>query len=118
EDGRGHGGQGLRPRVRRTLLPPDRRLRRIWLSREPCGELRAPCLRFLLAEMPLPGRVRRGDAEFAAARLLRARPARARRTRARDRNARSRREPVRLGLHAGGTPFPPCGGRWRAQPAG
>ena len=46
EDGRGHGGQGLRPRVRRALLPPDRGLRRIRLSRESRGELRAPRLRF------------------------------------------------------------------------
>ncbi len=82
EDGRGHGGQGLRPRVRRTLLSPDRGVRRIWLSREPCGELRASGLRLVLDEMPLSRCLRRGDAERPAARLLCARPARARRARA------------------------------------
>src|SRR6185437_548135 len=89
------------PRVRRTLLPPDRGIRRIRFSRESRGELRASGLRVVLDEMPLPGRVRRGDAEFPAARLLCASPARARRARARGRATRSRREPVRLGLHAG-----------------
>ncbi len=49
----GMAAKGLRPRVRRTLLPSDRGLRRIRLSRESCGELRAPRLRFLLDEMPL-----------------------------------------------------------------
>ena len=56
---------------------------------------------FVLDEMPLPGCLRRGDAERPAARLLRARPTRARCARARGRVARSGREPVRLGLHAG-----------------
>ena len=105
EDDRGHGGQGLRPRLRRALLPPDRGFRRIRLSREPCGELRAPRLRLVLDEMPLPRRLRRRDAQFPAARLLRARPARARRARARGRGARGRRQPVGLGLHAGGSPL-------------
>ena len=112
QDGRGHGGQGLRPRVRRTLLSPDRGVRRIRLSREPCGELRAPGLRLVLDEMPLSGRLRRRDAELPAARLLRPRPARARRARAWGRSARGRREPVGLGLHAGERlrPFSPFAG--------
>ncbi len=83
EDDRGHGGQGLRPRIRRALLPPDRGVRRIRLSREPRGELRASCLRLVLDEMPLSGCLRRSDAELPAAWLLRARAARARRARAR-----------------------------------
>ena len=74
QDGRRHGGQGLRARIRRALLPPDRGLRRIRLSREPRGELRADRLRLVLDEMPLSRRFRRRDAQFAAARLLRARP--------------------------------------------
>ncbi len=75
--------KGYDARVRRALLSPDRGVRRIRLSREPCGELRAPRLRFLLDEMPLPRCLRRGDAERPAAWLLRARPARARCARAR-----------------------------------
>ena len=118
QDGRGHGRQGLRPRIRRALLPPDRGVRRIRLSREPRGELRPARLRLVLDEVPLPGRVRRRDAQLPAARLLRPRPTRARRARAWGRGARGRREPLGLGLHAGGAPFSPCGGRWRAQPAG
>ena len=110
EDDRGHGGQGLRPRLRRALLPPDRGFRRIRLSREPCGELRAARLRLVLDEVPLSRRLRRRDAQFPAARLLRPRPARARRARARCRSARGRRQPVGLGLHAGASsPSPACG---------
>ncbi len=109
EDGRGHGGQGLRSRLRRALLPPDRGVRRIWLSREPRGELCASGLCLVLDEVPLSGRFRRGDAELPAARLLCARPARARRARAWGRSARGRREPVGLGLHAGACPPSPIG---------
>ena len=111
QDDRGHGGQGLRPRVRRALLPADRGLRRIRLSREPCGELRAAGLRLVLDEMPLSRRLRRGDAQRPAARLLRARAARARRARAWRRGARGRRQPVGLGLHAGAATLLPCTGR-------
>ena len=70
-----------------------------------------------LDEMPLSGCFRRGDAERPAAWLLRARPARARCARARGRVTRSRREPVRLGLHAGAArPLPiarASRGAWR-----
>src|SRR6185503_16125735 len=45
ENGRAHGRSRLRCRVRAALLRPDQGLRRIWLSREPCRELRAPRLR-------------------------------------------------------------------------
>ena len=55
--------------------------------------------------MPLPRRVRRGDAERAADGLLRAGADRARRARARRRGAPGRRQFLRLGLDAGaGTP--------------
>ena len=101
----GMASEGLRARLRRALLPPDRGFWRIRLSREPCGELRAARLRLLLDEVPLSGRVRRRDAQFPAARLLRAGAARARRARARRRSARRRRQPVGLGLWAGRTPL-------------
>ena len=122
----GMAAKGYRARVRRALLPPDRGVRRIRLSREPRGELRASGLRLVLDEMPLSGRLRRGDAELPATRLLRPAAARARRARARGRSARGRREPVGLGLHAGslhplsrsrergrgeGSPLSPCTGR-------
>ena len=45
----------LRAGFRRTLLPPDRGLRNLRISREPRGELRASRLRLVLAEMPSPG---------------------------------------------------------------
>ena len=64
--------RGLRARIRRALLPPDRGLRRIRLSREPRGELRADRLCLVLDEVPLSRRLRRGDAQLPAARLLRA----------------------------------------------
>ena len=106
-------GQGLRSRVRRALLPPDRRFWRIRLPREPCGEFRAARLRLLLDEMPLSRRLPRRDAQFPAARLLRPLAARARRARTWGRGAGSGREPLGLGLHAGGAPFSPCGRGWR-----
>ena len=66
--------------------------------------------------MPLSRRLPRRDAQCAAARLLRALPARARRARARRRGARGRRQPVGLGLHAGGaSPSPRLRGRWRGR---
>ena len=45
--------RGYEREFRRTLLQPDRRLRRIWLSRKPCRELRAPRLCLGLDQMPL-----------------------------------------------------------------
>ena len=113
----GMASEGLRARLRRALLPPDRGVWRIRLSREPCGELRAARLRLLLDEVPLSGRLRRRDAQFPAARLLRAGATRARRARAWRRGQRGRRQPVGLGLRAGAAPFPPLsGGRWREAP--
>ena len=94
-------GARLRPGLRAALLQPDQGLRRIRLSREPRRELRAARLRLGLDQVPLPGGVRSGAAEFAADGLLRAGADRARCARARRRGARGRREPLRLGLHAG-----------------
>ena len=108
-------GARLRARIRRTLLPPDRGLRRIWLSREPRGELRADRLCLVLDEVPLSRRLRRGDAQRPAARLLRPGAIGARRARARRRHARGRRQPVGLGLHAGAVPFPRYAGEGVAR---
>ena len=103
-------GARLRPGVRAALLQPDQGLRRVRLSREPRGELRAPRLRVVLAQVPLSGGVRGGAAQLAADGLLRAGADRARCARARRRGARGRRQSLRLGLHAGG--------RRRRRPAG
>jgi DNA polymerase III alpha subunit len=46
---------GYEREFRRALLPPDRGLRRIWLSGKPCRQLRAACLCLLLAQVPLSG---------------------------------------------------------------
>ena len=93
--------QRLRARLRRALLPPDRGLRRIRLPGEPRRELRAPRLRLGLAQVPLPGRLRRRAAQRAADGLLRAGADRARRARARRRGARARRQSFGLGFDAG-----------------
>ena len=58
QDGRADGGTRLRPRLRPALLRPDQGLRRIWLPRKPCGELRASGLRLELAQMEISGGVR------------------------------------------------------------
>ena len=97
QDDRRHGGQRLRARLRRALLPSDRGLRRIRLSGKPRRELRAPGLCLGLAEMPLSGRLRGGAAERAADGLLRAGADRARRARARRRGARASTSIIRNG---------------------
>ena len=99
----------LRPRLRRALLPADRGLRRIRLSREPRGQLRPSRLRLVVAEVPLPGSLRLRAPEQPADGLLRARADRAGRTRSRSRGAHGRRQPLGVGLHAGGSasPLPP-----------
>ena len=94
-------GARLRSGIRRELLQPDPRLRRIRLSGKPRGELRQPRLRLVLDEVPLPRRLRRRAAQQPADGLLRAGADRARRARAWRRGAAGRREPVGLGLHAG-----------------
>ena len=58
QDGRADGDARLRPRLRAALLRPDQGLRRIWLSRKPRGELRAPGLRVELAQVEVSGGVR------------------------------------------------------------
>src|SRR5205814_7133955 len=55
QDGRADGRTRLRPRFRPALLRPDQGLRRIWLPREPCGELRPPRLCVELAQMEISG---------------------------------------------------------------
>ena len=70
----------------------------------PRRQLRAPGLRLVLAEVPLPGRVRLRAAQQPADGLLRAGPDRARRARPRRRRAAGRRQRQRLGLHAGAAP--------------
>ena len=47
QDDRGHDGERLRARFRRTLLRADQGLRRIRLSGKPCGELRQSGLRLM-----------------------------------------------------------------------
>ena len=73
-------------------LQPDQGLRRIWLSRKPCGELCASGLYFRMAQMPPSGSVRRRSSQFPAHGFLRARPDRARCPRAWRDGAARRRE--------------------------
>ncbi len=97
QDDRGHGGERLRARFRRALLRADQGLRRIRLSGKPCGELRHSGLRLVLAEMPLPGRVRGRAAQQPADGLLRTGADRARRAGARRRGARRRYQCIATG---------------------
>ena len=101
EDDRRHGGQWLRRGIRRALLQADRGVRRIRLSRKPCGLLRAAGLCLLLVQDLLSGRLLRRDPQCAADGLLCPGAARARRARAWRGSARGRHQPLRLGLHAG-----------------
>ena len=87
----------LRRRFRGALLPADRGLRRIRLSRKPRRLLRAARLCLVLAEMPPSRGLRGGAAEQPAHGLLRPRPDRARRAGARRRGPRARRQRQRLG---------------------
>ena len=80
-------------------------------------ELRAPRLRFELAQVALSGGVRLRAAELAADGLLRAGADRPRCARAWRRGARGRCECERLGLHAGASP-PACGRGRRAERMG
>ena len=102
EDGRGHGGARLYARVRRTLLPADRRLRHLRISREPRREFRASRVCLGLAEMPPSRGLRLRAAEFAADGVLCPGADRARCARARRERARRRRQLLPMGLHAGG----------------
>ena len=95
-------GERLRARLRRALLQADRGLRRIRLSGKPRRELRASGLRLVLAEMPLPGRVRAALLNcqpmgfYAPAQIVR--DAREHGVEVRD----GRYQCIGLGLHAGG----------------
>ena len=53
-----HAGEGNRAGICRTGVRADPRFRRIWFSRESCGELRADRLRHCVAQVPLSGGVR------------------------------------------------------------
>jgi hypothetical protein len=97
----GHGRTWLRPRLRRSVLCPDRGVRRIRLSRIPRRQLRASGLCLGLDEAPPPGGLRLRAPELAAHGLLRPRPDRPRRARAWDRGAPRLGQPFRLGQHAG-----------------
>ncbi len=101
-DGRADGRARLRSRIRRALLQPDQGLRRIRLSRKPRGELRAPGLCLELAEVPLPGRLRRRAAQLAADGLLRPGADRPRCGGAWSHGAAGGCESFGVGLHAGG----------------
>ena len=78
---RRHGRQRLRARLRRADLQAARRLRQLWLPREPRRLLRADRLCLVLAEVLASGRVLRGAAQRPADGLLRAGADRARRRR-------------------------------------
>ncbi len=88
QDGRTDGRPRLRHRVRAALLRPDQGLRRIWLPRKPCGELRAPRLRVELAQVEISRGLRLRAPELAADGFLRAGTDRPRRARAWRRGAR------------------------------
>ena len=91
--------------IRRALLQADRGVRRIRLSRKPRRLLRAAGLCLLLVQDLLSRRLLRGDPELPADGVLRAGAACARRARPWRRDPRGRRQPFRLGLHAGGSGF-------------
>ena len=100
---------GLFARLRRTLFRADRRLRHLWLSREPCGLLRAPRLCLGLDQMPLSRCLRLRASQCPADGFLCARADRPRCPRTWPRRARGGCERVGMGLHAGRRrPFPPC----------
>ena len=86
-----HGGEGHRARVRRARVRADPRLRRVRLSREPRGELRAHRVRDLVAAHALPGGVHLRAAQRAADGLLLAGDDRRRRAAPRGRGAADRR---------------------------
>ncbi len=92
--------RGYRARFRRALLPPDRGLRRIRLSREPCRQLRASCLCLGLAQVPLSGCLLRRAAQCPAFGLLRPGADRARCDTPRRHRAGTGRQCLRLGFNS------------------
>ncbi len=101
KDDRGNGRAQLRPRLRRALLPPDRGLRHLRLSRKPRRQLCAAGLCLGLDEVPPPRCLRLCPAEQPAHGLLRPGPDRARRAGAWRDRAGTGPQPFGLGLHAG-----------------
>ena len=97
----GHDRQRLFERVCRTYVQATGRLRLLRLPRKPRRKLCADRLRLKLDEVPSSGRVLRRDPQCAADGVLRSFPARARCATAWCRGSADRREPFRLGLHAG-----------------
>ncbi len=88
-------------RFRRALLQADRRLRHLWLSRKPCGLLRAARLCLGLDEMPLSRRLRLRALECPADGFLCAGADRPRRARTWHRDRRGRCEFFTMGCDAG-----------------
>ena len=97
---RRHGRERLRPRLRDTLLQPDRRVRDLRFSGKPCGELCAARLCLGLDQMLLSRGLRLRLAQQPADGVLRPGADRPRRARARRRSAPRRCQPQFLGLHA------------------
>ena len=96
------GMQGQRPdrRIRRAGVQPDPRLRRVRLSRIARGQLRAVGLCLGLAEVLLPGRLRRGADQQPADGVLCPGAAHSRRPGARRRSAAGGCELSAVGLQA------------------
>ena len=93
--------RGYERDVRRELFRPDRRFRRIRISRKPRRELCASGLCLGVDQMPLSRRILRGHRQQPADGFLSAGAARARCAPARRRNPSGGRQLQRLGLHAG-----------------
>ena len=93
--------RGYDPEFATALLFPDQGLRRVRLSREPCGELRASRLRLVVDQVSLSGGVRSRAVEFAADGILRAGANRPRCPRAWRRGARRGCEFFRMGFDVG-----------------
>ena len=93
--------RGYEPELAEALLPSDRGLRGLRLSRIPRRELRAAGLRLLLAEVPSPGRLRLCALERTTHGLLRPRPDRAGRPRARRPGAPGGCQRERMGQQSG-----------------
>ena len=102
-----HGGERLRPGLRRTLLLANRGIRRIRFPRKPRRQLRAAGLRLGLAQAALPGGLRLRPAQQPADGLLCSGADPPRRGGARGGGASGRHQPEPLGQHPGaGEPHP------------
>ena len=99
-----HDRARLRARIRRTLLPPDRGVRHLWLSGIARRKLRAACLCLGLDQETLPRCLHLRAAERAADGLLFALAACRRGEAKRRRGTPGRCRPFRMGQHAGAGP--------------